>query len=165
MHLRHRSFYTRVLCMFCLGGTGFSLSCVAAETCPWLNPATAGGVLGGAVTSVIVKRAAAADDASCDFVRHEGSLALDLRIEVETMRSPTKDFASYAARCHSPAVPLKAIGNEALACSDEGAEQIVGRVRDRAFLVRISTSDRSAQQSALRDKARKVAEQVAGILF
>ena len=28
------------------------------------------------------------------------------------MLSPAKDFASYAARCHSAAVPLKAIGNE-----------------------------------------------------
>jgi len=158
-----------------MGGTGFSLLLVlllalpsfagAPASCPWLNAATAGGFLGGAVTSVTVKLATAGDDASCDFVRHEGSLALELRIEVETMRSPAKDFASYAARCHSAAVPLKAIGNEALACGDEGAEQVVGRVRDRAFLVRLSTSDRSTQPSTLRDKARKVAEQVAGILF
>jgi len=95
---------------------------------------------------------------------------LEMRIETETMPSPAKDFASYAARCHSAAVPLKAIGNEALACSDDGdagrlQELVVGRVRDRAFRVRIVTSDRSAQPSALRDKARKVAEQVAGILF
>ena len=157
-----------------MGGTGFSLLLVlllalpsfagAAEICPWLNAATAGGVLGGPV-AMTVTRAKTADDATCDFVRHDGSLTLELRIEVETMPSPAKDFASYAARCHSAAVPLKAIGNEALACSDEGAEQVVGRVRDRAFLVRIITNDRSSQQTALRDKARKVAEQVAGILF
>jgi hypothetical protein len=156
-------------------GTGFSLLLMlllalpsfageAAEICPWLNAATAGGVLGGPV-AMTVTRAKTGDDATCDFVRHDGSLLLELRIEVETMRSPAKDFASYAARCHSAAVPLKAIGNEALACSDEGAEQVVGRVRDRAFLVRIITNDRSSQQTALRDKARKVAEQVAGILF
>jgi hypothetical protein len=154
--------------------TGFSLSLVllalpsigaAAESCPWLNAATAGGVLGGTVTGVTVKRAPAGDDASCDFVRHAGSLTLELRIEVETMRSPAKHFSSYAARCHSTAVPLKAIGNEALACSDEGAEQIVGRVRNRAFVVRLRTSDRSTQPAALRDKAREIAEQVAGILF
>ena len=142
----------------------------AAESCPWLNAATAGGFLGGPVTGVTVKRATAGDDASCEFVRHEASVALNLRIEVETMRSPAKDFASYAARCHSAATPLKAIGSEAAhACSDERsgqlAEQVVGRVRDRAFLVRISTSERAAQPDALRDKARKVAEQVAGILF
>jgi hypothetical protein len=137
----------------------------AAEICPWLNAATAGGFLGGPVTDSTVKRAKTGDDATCSYIRHEGSLVLELRIEVETMPSPTKDFASHRARCHSAAVPLKAIGNEALACSDENGEQIVGRVRDRAFLVRIATSDRSAQRSALRDKARKIAEQVAGILF
>jgi hypothetical protein len=158
-----------------MGGTGFSLSLLlgiaylpaigaAAEGCPWLNAATAGGVLGGPVT-VTVKRAPAGDDASCDFVRHAGSLMFELRIEVETMRSPAKDFSSYAARCHSNAVPLKAIGNEALACSDEGAEQIVGRVRNRAFVVRLGTNDRSTQPAALREKARQIAEQVAGILF
>jgi hypothetical protein len=62
-------------------------------------------------------------------------------------------------------VPLKAIGNEALACSDDHAELVVGRVRDRAFLVRLGTNDHSTQPSALREKARRVAEQVAGILF
>jgi hypothetical protein len=137
----------------------------AAEGCPWLNAATASGILGGPV-AITVTRAKTGDDATCDFVRHEGSLVQELRIEVETMRSPAKAFASYVARCHSTAVPLKAIGNEALACSDgQLAEQVVGRVRDRAFLVRISTTDRSGQQTVLRDKIRKIAEQVAGILF
>lgn len=142
----------------------------AAESCPWLNAATAGGVLGGTVTGVTVKRAKAGDDASCNFTRREGSLVLDLRIETITMSLPARDFAPYAARCGHGALPLKAIGNEALACSDEGdrnllAEQVVGRVRDRAFLVRIGTNDHSVQRSALRDKARFVAEQVAGTLF
>ena len=168
------SFRICVSCLSRLGGAGFSLSLLlllglpsigtATEACPWLNAATAGGFLGGPITDATVKRAKTGDDATCDFIRHEGPLTLDLRIEVETMPSPAKDFVSHAARCHS-AVPLKAIGNEALACSDDGSEQVVGRVRDRAFLVRLSTSDRSAQRSALRDKVRKIAEQVAGILF
>jgi hypothetical protein len=161
-----------------MGGTGLSRPFVlllalpslagAAEVCPWLNAATAGGVLGGTVAATVT-RSKTGDDASCEFIRHDGSLALELRIEVETMRSPAKDFASYTARCHSSAVPLKAIGNEALACSDDGsddhAELVVGRVRDRAFLVRLGTNDHSTQPSALREKARRVAEQVAGILF
>jgi hypothetical protein len=136
----------------------------AAEICPWLNAATAGGVLGGPV-AVTVTRAKTGDDASCGFIRHDGSMVDELRIEVETMLSPAKDFPSYVARCHAPAVPLKAIGNEAQACSDGSAEQVIGRVRDRAFLVRISASGRSPRPDILRDKARKVAEQVAGILF
>jgi len=65
---------------------------------------------------------------------------------------------------------MKAIGNQAQACTYQGhsgwmAEQVVGRVRDQAFLVRISTHDASASPKILREKARKVAEQVAGILF
>jgi hypothetical protein len=138
----------------------------AAEPCPWLNAATAGGVLGGPITRAPTRRAPAGDDRSCEFIRQDGSLLFELRIEVETMSSAAKDFASYAARCHTAAVPLKAIGNEALACSDgQLAEQVVGRVRDRVFLIRIGTNDRSAQPTALREKARQVAEQVAGILF
>jgi hypothetical protein len=126
--------------------------------------------LGGPVTGVTVQRAKAGGDATCDFTRHEGSLALGLRIETATLRSPPKDFASYVARCGPDAEPLKAIGNEALACGAAGdsglvTEQVVGRVRDRAFVVRITTNNRSAERSALREKARKVAEQVAGILF
>ena len=152
-----------------LGLLLFAVACLspigeAAETCPWLNRATAGGVLGGPVV-MTVTRAKTGDDAACEFIRRDGSLVLELRIEVETMRSPAEDFASYAARCHSPAAPLKAIGNETLACDDEGSGQVIGRVRDRAFLVRISTNNRTSQPGALRDKARKVAEQVAGILF
>jgi hypothetical protein len=159
-------------------GTGFSRSFVlllalsslagAAEVCPWLNAATAGGVLGGTVAATVTP-AKTGDDTSCVFNRHDGSLALELRIEVETMLSPAKDFPTYTARCHSASAPLKAIGNEAIACSKDGsdghAEQVVGRVRDRAFVVRISTSDPKTQPGALREQARKVAEQVAGILF
>jgi hypothetical protein len=144
----------------------------AAEvSCPWLNAATAGGALGGSVTSVTVIPAKTGDDASCDFVRRQGSLVMELHIETETLRSPATDFASYSAlaRCGSDAVVLKAIGNEALACSssgdDEVGEQVVSRVRERGFLVRIKTNDRSAKRSELREKARKIAEAVAGFLF
>jgi hypothetical protein len=38
-------------------------------------------------------------------------------------------------------------------------------VRDQAFLVRISSNDRSTAPKTMREKVRKVAEQVAGILF
>ena len=120
-----------------------------AGTCPWLNTATAAGILDGPVTTVTV------DNTSCKFVRENGTRVLELRIEVGV---PTP-------RCHTPAVPLKAIGTEAVACSDRpNAEQVIGRVRDKTFSVRVSTTDHSPQP-ALREKARKVAEHVAGILF
>lgn len=146
-----------LLAMVCL--------CVNAEDCPWLNTATAGGALGGTVSSVTVKRAATGDDASCTFIRRQGSVVLELAIETETLRSPAKDFASYAARCSSDAVALKGIGNEALACTQGTGEQVISRVRERAFVVRIQSSDSSAQKNELREKARKIAEMIAGLLF
>jgi hypothetical protein len=148
----------------CLPGIG-----AAAESCPWLNTATAGAALGGAVSSVTVKRAKTGDDARCDFVRRQGSLVVELRIETETLRSPVTGFASYSERCGSDAFALKGIGNQALACSSNGNDElgvrVVSRVRERAFLVQIKTNDRSAQRSDLAEKAHKIAELVAGSLF
>jgi len=86
-----------------------------------------------------------------------------LRIEVNEASAPHES-------CGSDAETLKAIGNQAMGCRYEGkpgwsGEQVTGRVRDQAFLVRIVSNDRSATAKTLREKARKVAEQVAGILF
>jgi hypothetical protein len=133
------------------------VSALAAEDrCPWLNAATAGGVLGGTVHAVVTP-------ASCEFVRQSGGHDIALRIEVGPVSAPH-------TQCGAKAEPLKAIGNEALACTYEGkeswmGEQVTGRVRDQAFLVRVSTNDKSAASKTLREKARNVAEQVAGFLF
>jgi hypothetical protein len=128
----------------------------AEDRCPWLNAATAGGVLGGAVQMTVTP-------ASCEFVRQYSGHETVLRIEVGAVNAPH-------AQCGSGTVALKAIGNEAMACTHQGkqgwmAEQVVGRVRDQAFLVRVGTDDPSAAAKMLREKARNVAEQVAGILF
>ncbi|HEV1283991.1 MAG TPA: hypothetical protein VNU44_01735 [Bryobacteraceae bacterium] len=74
--------------------------------------------------------------AGCTFVRS----AEELRIEI------VKDF-----KVCPDAVPLKGIGTEAFACSNG----VFVRVREKAFVVRIKD----------REKARKVAELVAGSLF
>jgi hypothetical protein len=173
--------------------------CRAQEGCLWLNAATAGGVLGGVVTVVVsppnahstathpanAKSSAGPmsanpsgadyakngmDDADCTFSRRNGSSLSELRIEVRTMGESRKEYTSYVAGCGARLTELKAIGNEALACSVTGtpakvSEQVVGRVRDRAFLVRVITNDSSLSQSLLREKARSTAEQVAGNLF
>lgn len=60
--------------------------------------------------------------------------------------------------------------DEAVACGFNGkkkevSEQVVGRVRDRAFTVRITSSSGVSDRTVLREKAQKVAEQVAGFLF
>jgi hypothetical protein len=138
------------------------LICAAGEKCPWLNTATAAGVLGGAVTATVTQT-------TCEFVRRDGSVESALRIEVETIAAPS-EFASRVAQCGSGAVPLKAIGNEAVACpraekKGEKAEQVVGRVRNQAFLVWVSTNGRAVTSAAIRQQAYEVAEQIAGFLF
>jgi hypothetical protein len=92
---------------------------VVLLSCPWLNPATAAGILGGPVTQ-----------RGCDFG--------GLQIEV---------IKEFKPDC----VPLRGIGTEAQTCSDG----VVFRVREKVFIVRIED----------REKARKVAEMVAGSMF
>jgi hypothetical protein len=97
--------------------------------CPWLSQATAEAVLGGVVTA-----------SNCDFTRGPDSLHIEV--------------SERLASCPN-AKSLKGIGTEAFTCGDD---LIVGRVRDKAFLVRIKTKDP-------REKVRKIAELVAGSLF
>jgi hypothetical protein len=131
---------------------GLPAMAAAEGACPWLNAATAGGILGGEVQVTVTP-------AACEFVREHRTL----RIEVTPVSAPH-------ANCGSDAEPLKAIGNEAVACSYRGKpawtfEQIVGRVRDQVFLVRLGSDDRSVAAKTLGEKARAVAEAVAGILY
>jgi hypothetical protein len=152
----------------------------AKESCPWLNEATAAGFIGGHVTSTVTFAIkdktnpnysnVDKNDAACEFVRHQGSTVMTLRIEVETMAGSPGSFATYVARCGPRSLPLKAVGNEAVSCDFEGkknsiSEQVVSRVRGRAFTVRITSTPGSFDRELLRQKARNVAEQVAGFLF
>jgi hypothetical protein len=152
----------------------------AKESCLWMNEATAAGYIGGNVMSTVTFAIkdktdpnysnVDKNDATCEFVHRLGSTVMTLRIEVETMAGPPGSFAAYAARCGSHNVPVRAIGNEALACDFEGkknsiSEQVVSRVRGRAFTVRIIASTGSVDRDLLRQKACDVAEQVAGFLF
>jgi hypothetical protein len=172
--------------------------CRAQESCLWLNAATAGGILGGAVTATVshpkahspklqtanAKSSAGPlsadpevagyagtgmDDSDCTFIRQAPN-AGTLRIAVRTMSTPEKEFASYKARCGSHAVPLKAIGNEAFTCTLNDkpghlSEQVIGRIRERSLVIRLSMDDPSITQSLMHEKAQKVAETVAGNLF
>jgi len=147
--------------------------CRAESICPWLNQATASGVLGGAASSSV--ETGSTGQAVCAFHFQKGDTAYDLRIRVERMKDYSKEFDLYQKTCGSQKLPLAAIGNEATLCEIEGrkkksaqGEQVVGRVRDRAFIVSVSTSgtnDRSMTRDVLKQKASGVAEQVAGALF
>ena len=74
-------------------------------------------------------------------------------------RSPREEFAEYLDKCRSNAKPVKAIGNEAVVCSWDVAQRVVGRVRDQAFVITITAQDANTE------KIKKAAEIVAGNLF
>lgn len=140
------------------------------QTCPWLNGATAAGVLGGAVIGKVTNSDQQSSDATCEFALEADPTARSLRIEVDTMKEVTNEFPQYLAKCGRDFESLKAIGNEAVVCSVPGKDdqivaKVIGRVRDHAFIVDVASKNSGSERAALRDIARKVAEQVAGILF
>jgi hypothetical protein len=166
----------------------------AQAKCPWLNAATAAGVLGGdvlmnvkiATDQVDGKGSGAAKypdqvradrfDASCTFTHRADSGESTLRIIVKTMTDPATDFPLLLASCPGHAVPLKGIGNEAIYCAigssghagNSGLEQVIARVRDRTFVLTIHREAKMhnvADSADLSDETRNVAEQVAGSLF
>jgi hypothetical protein len=142
----------------------------ATQPCPWLNAATAAGVLEGPVTVSVTYLDQENVDAACEFTYKADHTIRTLRIEVDTMKNLSHDFPRYLAKCGQAAKPLRAIGNEAIECSVPGknnqvAEQVVSRVRERAFIVDVQSNRSAAERDAMRDKARKIAEQVAGFLF
>jgi len=142
----------------------------AAQPCPWLNAATAAGILQGSVTVTVSYSNQDDVDAVCEFTHKADHAARTLRIEVDTMKDLAHDFPQYLAKCGQTAKPLRAIGNEAVACSvprKNGlvAEQVVSRVRDRAFVINVASNDPPSERDAIREKARQIAEQVAGFLF
>lgn len=148
-----------------------SISCSAQSRCPWLNAATAGGVLGGEVhMSVTPEPPQPQADASCEFTRMQDSKTYSLRITVQTMAVPSKDFAGFVAQCNGATAPLKAIGNEAVLCltpAHAGEEKIIGRIRKRVFVMTLDRPGHSpgTPKGEPSGEARNLAEQLAGILF
>jgi hypothetical protein len=158
---------------------------VRAENCQWLNAATAGGLLGGEAAMKVTHTSP--EDTTCEFTLKHGAETATLKIEVRTMASVDKDFPAYRARCGTDSTPMRAIGNEAFDClADDGPgrvrEQIVSRVRERAFVLTWTFPKAGPNQAqepgsggvaaggapppdTARDRFRNVAEQVAGSLF
>ncbi|MFZ0594943.1 MAG: hypothetical protein WAM39_31070 [Bryobacteraceae bacterium] len=126
-----------------------------AQACPWLNGATAEGILGGPVQLKV-------NPTTCEFVRAQDRARYQLRIEVRPITSHN-NFESYLSHCGRHRTQLKGIGNEAFACQDDRG--VLGRVRDQMFIVRISVPDHAMALDVLEENARKIAEQVAGALF
>jgi hypothetical protein len=148
-----------------------SARCNAQGHCAWLNDATASGVLNGPVTLNL--ETAAEDQNICVFTYLKAANDYStLRIMVQPLKDTSKAVVLHESLCTSVPGSLKAIGNEAVSCAaDVGysrGEQVIGRVRDRLFIVTVSSTnakDPSATRQMLQEKARAVGEQVAGALF
>jgi hypothetical protein len=144
-----------------------SVPCGAQSICPWLNAATASGVLGGAATMEVT------NTGTCLFRLQNGAKNDALRIaviETNTPESAGKEIAPHKISCTSSETQLRAVGNEAVLCASDTesslGEQVVGRVRNRIFTVAISTGKHSeATRDLLAEKAEEIAKQVAGALF
>jgi hypothetical protein len=150
------------------------------EGCPWLNAATAAGVLGSEVHMSVTNTAkssaellnGATPDTTCEFTSLHGSPAATLRIVVRTSLDRSKEYSTLIATCGSPTRRIVGVGNEAVGCSAKKGsvvtEQIVARVRQRAFVVSLSKPGSGAgseEDQALLDKLQNTAEQIAGSLF
>jgi hypothetical protein len=148
-----------------------SANCKAQAHCAWLNDATASGVLNGSVTLDL--ESAPDDQSICVFTNLKTAKDYStLRIMVQPLKDVNNAVVSHKSLCTSAPVALKAIGNEAISCSaDVGysrGEQVIGRVRDRLFIVTVSSTiaqDPSVTRQLLQEKARTIAEQIAGALF
>jgi hypothetical protein len=134
------------------------LLAAGAVSCPVLTTATARGAIG----EVQLKVTHSEKDSgyTCDFTGAE----IELTIEVSTLPSPGQfaRFTDTACQGGRDIVQLKAIGNEAVACSLGAAEKVVSRVRNQVFSIRLNSTG-AAKPS--RSTARDLAETVAGNLF
>src|SRR5271170_2248001 len=89
--------------------------CEAKESCPWLNQATALGVLEVGTSS---SPAATVEITAtvCEFTYQDATGFRALRISVEQSKDPIQTLSLRKTECGSGASALRAIGNEAVMC-------------------------------------------------
>jgi hypothetical protein len=151
---------------------GFAAHCHAKNNCPWINEATAGGLLGGEAVGEFTEPVPG-HPAVCMFTQAGQNFTRTLRITVEVVPDTHARLEVATQPCGKNAAPIQAIGNEALMCAPETrspglSELVVGRVRDQLFTITLNTTakdDLILTRSSLKEKAYTASEQVAGNLF
>jgi hypothetical protein len=151
---------------------GVPASCRAANNCAWINEATASSLLGGEAVGAVTE-SVAGQPAVCEFTHHDESGKRTLRLTLEIVGDAHARLVASAQACGGDAVPLKAIGNEALICAaderkNQMGERVVGRVRDQVFTITISTTiknDPILTRDEVKSRLYMAAEQVSGNLF
>lgn len=151
---------------------GAALPARAANTCPWMNEATASGLLGAEATGSFTA-AAAQQPASCVFTENSPGITRTLTITMEINQDWSGRMRDLLRECHDAPDAMRAIGNEAQTCvvmrpRGAHAELVVGRVRDQVFSIAIGTTvknDPVLRPDELQNRIAVAAEQVAGNLF
>jgi hypothetical protein len=155
------------LCLFC-----FPRPAQASNNCPWINEATAGGLLDGEAVGSF-SPASAGQPAICTFVYKTAGGIRTLTIHVETTEDAQTRVSNMAKGCGQPPQVLPAIGNEAYVCTQERGKQalsqrVIGRVRDQVFSITIGTTGAGESAAWMADVKARIAiaaEQVSGNLF
>lgn len=150
----------------------FAVSARAENNCPWLNEATASGLLGGDAMGTFTA-AANGQPAMCSFVQKTADGMRELTISVLTDADAQMKLGVMMHSCGAADHPLQAIGNEAGVCAVDTkhrqmSERIVGRVRDQIFTISFITTlknDPVLNRDWLMSKSYSAAEAVAGNLF
>lgn len=140
------------------------------KRCPWLNEATASGVLNGPVTRALEQPSI--HETVCLFRYENRKTVYSLRIEVSVGQDTNAGLKIEQSDCTGTAIPVRAIGNQAMQCDVDRrtshGNALIGRVRNAVFRVGISTSlrnDPAMPRDVLEQKARDIGEAVAGSLF
>ena len=160
-------------CLLVLLGVLLASAAGAAENCPWMNEATASGILGADATGLYMP-ATAGQPGVCTFSETGARAPRTLEIRVQTMPDAHERLvAGNSAACSGPSSPLPATGNEAIVCAagehkEKPAERAIGRVRDQLFTITLTSSgkqDDFLTRDELKTGIATAAEQVAGKLF
>lgn len=149
-----------------------STVCEAKNDCPWINEATAGGLLGGDAVGDF-KAPSQGQPAVCTFIAKDDSATRTLTISVLTTPDFSAELQSAMRACGTDSTAIQAIGNQASVCTQDNrkgglGELVVGRVRDQVFTILLGSSlkgDLILTRRELRSRIYTAAEQVAGNLF
>jgi hypothetical protein len=148
----------------------------AEDTCPPINRATAGGILGAKPNDVGVAEAALAIEwhTPTDYVCTFTAGANTLRVTIGPYHA-RDGWAAATKQCFATPSPMQAIGNEAVACySPDGATplkgEVISHVRDvfidvQLMLAAPPAPDATQSAAKLREYTHRAAEIVAGNLF
>lgn len=140
--------------------------------CPWVNKATV-------VDAPDIHDAATAADTvmvsdggnNCSFHFQNNDVSYILEVTIKMLPEEDTNIIAAESKCVGEKTPLRGIGNEAVACAinmhTTRGEQVAGRVRDKLFIINITSTAKESPsvRDLLCERATLIAEQVAGNLF